>query len=75
ISLLPKVKKPIHVVLARVPRLEFLTLDYVEVALQTQGSLHLNHHDFTTPKDLQDLYQEVKNYREIPKNKNKKRKN
>lgn len=55
IELLNKIQKPIHVILARVPKLNMITTDYVQVALQTGGSLHLKNDDFSTSEQLKAL--------------------
>ncbi|SFE40829.1 hypothetical protein [Thermoflexibacter ruber] len=55
IELLNKIQKPIHVILARVPKPNMITTDYVQVALQTGGSLHLKNDDFSTPEQLKSL--------------------
>ncbi len=69
IELLHKVQKPIHIVLARVPKPDMITTDYIQVALQTGGSLHLKDRDFSTPEQLKTLLSLY-----APTNKNKQKK-
>jgi len=69
IELLHKVQKPIHIVLARVPKPNMITTDYIQVALQTGGSLHLKDRDFSTPEQLKTLLSLY-----APTNKNKQKK-
>ncbi len=73
LALLPKVKKPVHVILARMPDLRFLTEDYLQVALQTGGSLHLKNTDYQTIEKLQSLFSEVQLLKEEPTKKKKKK--
>lgn len=73
LALLPKVKKPVHVILARLPDLRFLTEDYLQVALQTGGSLHLKNTDYQTIESLQSLLSEAQLLKEEPTKKKKKR--
>ncbi len=69
IELLHKVQKPIHIVLARVPKPDMITTDYIQVALRTGGSLHLKDRDFSTPEQLKTLLSLY-----APTNKNKQKK-
>lgn len=73
LALLPKVNKPIHIVLARLPHLRFLTEDYLQVALQTGGSLHLKNADYQTIEQLKDLLSATHILKEEPTKKKKKK--
>ena len=58
-SLLSKVSKPIHTVLAKASR-HYATLDYIKLAIQTKGSLHFKEFDLNTLKELNAFYEEIK---------------
>lgn len=73
LALLPKVKKPVHVILARMPDLRFLTEDYLQVALRTGGSLHLKNTDYQTIESLQLLLSEAQLLKEESIKKKKKK--
>ena len=73
LDLLNEVKKPVHVILARLPHLRFLTEDYLQVAIKTNGSLHLKNTDYQTIEELQSLLSEVQLLKEEPTKKKKKK--
>lgn len=73
LALLPKVKKPVHIILARMPDLRFLTEDYLQVALQTSGSLHLKNIDYQTIEQLKELLSTTQLLKEEPTKKKKKK--
>lgn len=73
LALLPKVNKPVHIILGRLPDLRFLTEDYLQVALQTGGSLHLKNTDYHTIEQLKELLSVSQLPREEPVKKKKKK--
>jgi hypothetical protein len=59
ISLLPKVSKPIHTVLAKASKY-YATVDYIQLAIQTKGSLHFKEFDLKTEAELKAFWNEIK---------------
>ena len=60
-ELLSKVNKPVRIILARTSASYYsIPLQYVELALRTQGSLYTASNDFTSQNDLQGLYNYLK---------------
>lgn len=58
-TLLPKVSKPVHTVLAKASRF-YATLDYIQLAIQTKGSLHFKEFDLNTIEELNAFLEEIK---------------
>ncbi len=73
LALSSQLTKPIHIILARMPAFQHLTEDYLEVALQTGGSLHLKLSDYQTTEELKDLLDAVKSLKEEKSSKKKKK--
>ena len=65
-SLMGKLKKPVRIILGRLPEEDFalLNMQYIELALRTKGSIHTYERDFYTRKELLDLRKEVKDLRD-----------
>jgi len=61
LKLIPKIKKPVRVLLGRVfqDEIAYIRGDYIRLALMTGGSLHTRYHDYTTAEQLLQLRDDV----------------
>lgn len=70
-SLMGKLRKPVHIILGRLPEQDFalLNLQYIDLALKTKGSVHTFEQDFYGRKALSALKKRVKSLRNEMKKK------
>lgn len=64
IELLEKVTVPVHVVITHLNNLDDVNLDYLRIALQTEGTVHIHNSDLNIPS-IRDLELAIKRRREL----------